>query len=191
MPYLFATLLALGSSATTIAASEPLAAPTNWRAETIPFPLEFAPDLGYKGTEHVRFAPSWKDFAATDGFSYVFVWDVDPVARDATSLARDLRFYFAGLMAAVAKDKPELTEKAVATAVQLALVAERRAAVYRGEIKTWNAFGQGEPLTLQIDMTVEGCGDGHQHWFAMLSKAPRDASIWRTMKSIREDSKCQ
>lgn len=172
-------------------AADPIAAPGDWRAETLPFPLEFAPTLPYRGVEHVRFAPSWKNFSAPDGFSYVFVWDIQPIARDANGLARDLQVYFAGLMGAVAKDKPALAEKAGGTTAQLALVAERRSAVYRGEVKTWNAFSDGEPLALQVDLSVEGCADGHQHWFAMVSKAPRDAGVWRAMKKIRDDSKCQ
>ena len=31
--------------------------PEGWRNETIPFPLEFAPNLGYEGIEEIRFSP--------------------------------------------------------------------------------------------------------------------------------------
>ena len=170
------------------AQSAVIEAPAEWRAETLSFPLEFAPSLPYRGLAHVRFAPSWKNFSAPDGFSYVFVWDVEPIARDASGLARDLQAYFHGLMSEVAKEK-NLEPKP--TTAQLALIAERRLTVYRGQVDTWNAFNQGEPLQLQVDMTVEGCADGHQHWFALVSKAPRDASVWRAMKAIRDDSHCK
>ena len=38
--------------------------PEGWRTETIPFPLEFAPELEYEGLEELRFAPGMFDAAA-------------------------------------------------------------------------------------------------------------------------------
>jgi hypothetical protein len=31
--------------------------PDGWRTETIPFPLDFAPELKYEGVEELRFSP--------------------------------------------------------------------------------------------------------------------------------------
>ena len=44
---------------------------------TIPFPLDFAPNLPYRGTEELRFAPGFFDPSAAGSWSYAFVWFVD------------------------------------------------------------------------------------------------------------------
>ncbi len=51
--------------------------PEGWRQETIPFPLDFAPTLPYRGTEEIRFAPRFFDPASPTYFTYSFVWLVD------------------------------------------------------------------------------------------------------------------
>ena len=52
-------------------------APTGWRKETIPFPLDFAPSLPYRGVEEVRFAPHFFDAPAETYFTYSFAWILD------------------------------------------------------------------------------------------------------------------
>jgi hypothetical protein len=39
-------------------------APPGWKSETIPFPLDFAPDIPHRGVEEVRFEPRFFDPAA-------------------------------------------------------------------------------------------------------------------------------
>jgi hypothetical protein len=39
--------------------------PEGWKRETIPFPLDFAPGLSFRGVEELRFAPGFFDPAAS------------------------------------------------------------------------------------------------------------------------------
>ena len=73
-PLLVALLLPIG--ALTEAAEVPFHLPTpeGWRTETIPFPLEFAPELDYEGVEELRFAPGMFTEGAEDYWTYAFVW---------------------------------------------------------------------------------------------------------------------
>src|SRR5690348_7269453 len=48
--------------------------PEGWRREVIPFPLDFAPEIGYRGVEELRFAPRFFDPAAPTYWSYAFAW---------------------------------------------------------------------------------------------------------------------
>jgi len=48
--------------------------PDGWRAETIPFPLDFAPELNYEGLEELRFAPGMFDADSEDFWTYAFIW---------------------------------------------------------------------------------------------------------------------
>src|SRR3954469_12003229 len=43
--------------------------PEGWKAETIPFPLDFAPDLRHTGVEELRFSPGFGDPAAPDNWN--------------------------------------------------------------------------------------------------------------------------
>lgn len=78
--------------------------PAGWKAETIPFPLDFAPSLIHKGIEELRFAPGMFDPAAPGYWSYTFVWRLDDAAQlDAKQLGDELTAYFRGLIKAVDK----------------------------------------------------------------------------------------
>src|SRR5689334_4549959 len=55
--------------------------PAKWRAEVIPFPLEFAPALAHRGFEELRFPPGFFDPSAGDYWSYTFVWRSEDAAE--------------------------------------------------------------------------------------------------------------
>jgi len=78
-----------------------------WKTETIPFPLDFAPQLAYKtGHEELRFSPFFGKSDRPLFFTYAFLWvlpDTAELTRE--GLEHDLTLYFDGLMKAVAKDK--------------------------------------------------------------------------------------
>ena len=80
--------------------------PPDWKTETIPFPLGFAPAIGHVGVEELRFAPTFFKPAAAGYFSYAFVWWVQaqkPLAP--ATLAAELKQYYAGLCSAVGGKK--------------------------------------------------------------------------------------
>ena len=79
-----------------------LPAPEGWLTETIPFPLDFAPELDYQGLEELRFAPGMFKTESENLWSYTFVWwfpDSTEVSNE--RLEKDLSRYFEGLMVAV------------------------------------------------------------------------------------------
>jgi hypothetical protein len=46
--------------------------PKGWGVERFPIPIEFAPQVNYKGVEDVRFAPGWGDKTSEQYWSYTF-----------------------------------------------------------------------------------------------------------------------
>jgi hypothetical protein len=169
----------------------PIPAPDSWRAETFKFPLIFAPSIPFEGTEHVRFSPTWPRFAAPDGFTYVFLWDLKPEPLEAAHLERALAVYFDGLMDNVARGR-KLEELPVPAAVVLHPMAapEGWGEAYAGRIHTWNAFGRGEELHLSIEITRRLCDAGHMQVFYAVSKAERREGAWDAMRAIRRDTSC-
>ena len=59
-------------------------APDDWRKESFPIPLVFAPSIPFEGTEHVRFPPFWAEFDSERGFTNAalgFCGQVDMIAQ--------------------------------------------------------------------------------------------------------------
>ena len=165
--------------------------PEGWRAESFPFPLQFAPNIPYEGEELVRFAPEWSRFAAGNGFSYVFAWDVKakPVAPE--DVEDYLETYFDGLMKNVARGrKLEIEPPRTAAALHPMTAVEGWTQAFGAEVRTWNAVSKGEPLVLNIEVTKRNCPEGRMLIFFALSKATRDQPVWASLREARNKASC-
>jgi hypothetical protein len=169
----------------------PIAAPPEWRKESFKFPLVFAPSIPYEGTEYVRFSPLWDKFASEQGFTYVFLWDIKPVPMEAAHLERGLAVYFDGLMDNVARAR-----KIEETAVQAAVVLHPLQAppgwkeAYAGAVHTWNPFGKGEEIKLNIEIAHRLCGEARMQIFYAVSKAKRTDVPWGQLREVRQATAC-
>lgn len=187
-------LLALLFASSAHAQTDPLPAPEKWRRESFHFPLNFAPSIGFEGTEHVRFAPGWGEFASDRGFSYVFMWDVKEVAGPALTvhgLEFTLRDYFDGLMEAATETR-KLDRGDSRTLVNFHPMREvpHWSEAHAGDIYTWNAFSRGEPIRLNVEVTKRSCPGGKAQILFAVSKAARDAPIWNELRAVRERAVC-
>ena len=176
------------------ALSNPIPAPDDWRRESFDFPLAFAPSIGLEGREHVRFAPGWGNFAGERGFSYVFLWDVKEIAGPALTvhgLEFALGTYFDGLMhaAAEARKVQPGRERSVVNFHPMRAVPGWRDA-HAGEVYTWNGFGKGEPLVLQIEAVQRSCPNGRAQVFYAISKARRADAVWNDLRKARDGTPC-
>ena len=183
---MFAAFLFAAAAAATL-----IPAPEDWRKESFEFPLRFAPNIAYDGTEYLRFHPGWDKFADDTGFSYVILWDVKTVAVEPADLEDYLEAYFNGLMSNVARGRGIASElpKTVVAAHPLAAPREWQQG-FGVEIRTYNAFSKAEPLLLRGEVTQRNCGARMQVFIA-LSKSPRDKPIWDTLRKLRGGTACQ
>jgi hypothetical protein len=172
-------------------AAAQIAAPDDWRKESFTFPLPYAPTLPYVGAEHVRFTPDWKKFDRADGFSYVFLWDIQPALLEGEALERAMSVYFDGLMNNVAIAR-ELEAMVPQTAVVLHPLdaPEGWRLAYAGAIHTWNGFSHGEALVLNAEITQRACGPDRVQLFFALSMAGRTAPVWKELRAVREATGC-
>jgi len=187
-------LLALLFASSAYAQKDPLPAPDHWRRESFHFPLNFAPSVGFEGTEHVRFAPGWGDFASDRGFSYVFMWDVKEVPGPALTvhgLEFTLRDYFDGLMEAAAETR-KVESPGARTVVNFHPMRDvpEWSESHAGEIYTWNAFSKGEPIRLNVEVTKRSCPGGKAQILFAVSKSARSAAIWNDLRAVRERAVC-
>lgn len=158
------------------------ALPDGWRSETIPFPLEFAPDIRRRGVEELRFAPGFFQPDAPGYWTYAFAWVVTGEgAFDMATLARELTTYFRGLTRAVASGKKDLP------AVDLEQIEARLEPGGRGTVRTFDAFGDGRPIDLDVVVTVEPCGSGKAVLVAAVRRgapplSPAPSEVLRTFR---------
>ena len=168
-----------------------IAAPETWRKETFKFPLPFAPSIPYEGTEEVRFAPSWSDFAGESGFTYAILWDVKRRVIEPAELERGLLVYFDGLMENVTRGR-KIADPGTISSVSLHPLASPPgwSGAVGGRLWTWNGFSKGEPLTLHLEITHRPCGDDRTQIFYAFSKSERTKPAWDELRAIRTATRC-
>jgi hypothetical protein len=193
LPLLLLLLLALG-----LPACRREGGRQDLRKETIPFPLEFAPDLPYRGVEELRFAPGFFEPGAPGYFSYTFVWWLEgrPLL-DRPTLERDLTRYFAGLCDAVGGkkfsfDPARFKAKLEPSAPRLG-GAFPAAEAFHGTLDAYDPFknGEGRELTLNLELSVGDCaGAGRRVLLVSASPKPRSDAIWGALADRQASFRC-
>ena len=171
--------------------------PEGWREETIPFPLQFAPDLLYKGVEELRFSPGMFKPDQEGYWSYAFVWWLEgrPVL-DATELNASLQRYFSGLCTSVAKDKGQTLDPAKFSASLHPVDGSgpklgHAVAAFAGTVHAYDAFATGKPIVLNVDVWVWDCDrSGKRAALVLASPKPTSAPIWSSLRKRRDDFVC-
>jgi len=167
--------------------------PDGWGSETIPFPLDFAPELDYEGVEELRFAPGMFKEGTEDFWSYAFVWWVaaDTVIS-ADGLEDDLESYFSGLSRAVLEGSGDGLDGAV-FGVELEELAEVRRDRFEltGTVQTFDPFVTKEQLKLNVRVIEIECPEqGRLAVYFELSPQASDHGVWIELAQIREGFRC-
>lgn len=165
--------------------------PQGWRTETIPFPLEFAPELAYRGVEELRFPKAFLVPGDDWYFSYAFVWHVAaPGPAGAEALEADLVAYFRGLAFAVGGAERE-DIKAFAFGAQLEGDLARETVT--GTVAAFDAFKAQAGLTLQFRVRAVPCtaGEARAYVFAASPRpyAAGDA-VWVELERLAGAFRC-
>ena len=163
--------------------------PADWRAEVIPFPLGFAPDIDYKGVEELRFAPGMFKPEADTYFTYAFVWWLEGQPQiDEARLQADLLKYFRGLYQAVSKKEPkQVGSFAVKIEPHGSLDEDGvRKTRYRGEARWVDPFATERDVTLNLRIFHWVCAaqDRTAVLFLATPRKHGDA-VWETLSSIK------
>jgi hypothetical protein len=171
--------------------------PEGWKEETIPFPLEFAPELPYKGVEELRFSPGMFKPDQPGYWSYAFVWWLDGrPTLDATELSSSLQRYFTGLITSVAKDKGFTIDPAKITASVHAVPAPKpklghAVKAFAGAVNAYDAFATGKPIALNVEIWVWDCEkSGKRAAIVLASPQPTSAQIWTSLYKRRHEFGC-
>jgi hypothetical protein len=111
-----------------------LAIPTQWGTERIPFPLEFAPTIPYKGILDLRFSPGWNNAKSDEYWSYAFLWYLDGKPKTTSKILKEnLTNYFRGLTAS-----EEVKGKDTITVFNKVTVNIEQIKTFKGDNKTFS-----------------------------------------------------
>ena len=167
--------------------------PNDWRPETINFPLDFAPQIAYKGVEELRFAPGMFKPAANTYFTYLFVWDLEgkqPIGAD--TLSQELTSYFKGLCKEVGAarqiemDLAKITTEVTTVENSTVINKQKYKKVFRAKVNAFDPFNNGEALKLNIEITLLNTENDKTVLCYCVSPKPFDDEIWKQLYEIRE-----
>lgn len=182
----------LGLLCAALCAAAQVAAPDSWRKESFEFPLQFAPSIPYEGTEYVRFAPYWTDFAADRGFTYVILWDIKRRTLEPAEIERAMNVYFDGLMEVITRAR-KIPDPGTVSSVALhpMTAPEKWSEALGGRLWTWNGFSKGEPLVLNVEVAHRACGEERTQIFFAFSQAARTQPPWDELRAVRQATPCR
>jgi hypothetical protein len=170
-----------------------LTAPQEWRTELMAVPIDFAPQIPYKGVEDLRFAPGWGDATKEDYWSYCFLWHLDgEVKLNNEKLQQHLKDYYSGLVGRNIPRRNIPKEKLVPTIATIIKNQHTKGdeATFSGTISMLDYMEQ-KPMVLNCVIHVKTCpGPSKTLVFFELSPKSTSEKIWQDMNSIWENFSC-
>ena len=180
-------------------AAEKLIFKTDWKGERITLPPTFAPDMGLKGIEEIRFAPGMFDVKSDSFFSYVFVFSVSAEQKLTEEVIRnETLIYYRGLARSVLKgkgvevDASKFTfalEKANAVKDAPASVAKPEAITqYSGKLDWVEPFATAKAQTLHFEIQAWSDPTTARNYLLVCTspKIPGETdAAWKELRGIR------
>ena len=171
-----------------------LSIPEQWGVERIAFPIEFAPQIPYKGVEDLRFAPGWNKPESADYWSYTFLWWLEGTPTlNAVTLQENLTAYYSGLVGANSAGKNIPADKVIPTNVVIRKTNAKAndETTYSGTVSMLDYMAQ-LPITLQCSIHVKNCkAQNRTAVFVALSPKSANHPIWEELNKIQRSFECK
>ena len=163
-----------------------------WGKEIIQVPFWFAPKIGYKGQEDIRFAKGWEDINSDGFWVLVFAWDINLTTKPTAQFFEDnLKLYFDGLMKVVNEDSTITIPKTKASFSEKEKLKEG-VTTFSGTVETYDAFTTKKMLKLNVTIESYYCKESKQY-IPLFKFAPRGFKhkAWEMLKQTKlHDSVC-
>jgi len=157
-----------------------------WGSEKFNFPIDFAPNIPFRGVEDLRFAPGWSDSKSSEYWAYTFLWFIEGKPRLSKDTVNSyLRQYYDGLYVSNLKNKTITPPKnfTVADMKNIPPLLNDQE-TYEGRIMTLN-FLTGEPITFNARIHVRNLPEiGHSAILIEISPEGFKQPVWVEMNNI-------
>jgi hypothetical protein len=169
-------------------------APSAWSHETIIFPMDFAPEISYKGFEELRFAPGWGDPNSSDKWAYTILWWLDGVYNfNEKTLQQNLESYYTGLT-----KRRAIAEKLDMNAWTPAKSQVQKIKTSKGDRETFTATTAifdsqvtKKPGTLYFKIHVKDCPDKTKTILLIeVAENVFTAAAWQQLDKINDEFGC-
>lgn len=161
--------------------------PEGWTTEQIKFPIDFAPQINYKGSEELRFAKGWEDIVSEEHWAYAFLWTLDgsPIINDST-LQQNLTDYYSGLVKTNITSRSISSFKVVPTIVKVQSITTETGdtATFHATVNMLDYIAQ-KPIVLNVAIHLKNCSEpGTTKILFEVSPQPATHKIWTTLNSL-------
>jgi len=167
-----------------------LSIPTGWDIERFLIPIEFAPQIQYKGVEDLRFTPGWGNVKSNEYWTYAFLWYLDGSYKiNKNILENNLRAYYSGLVGRNIEPRKIPASKVipVKTFVKQVTTSESDFKTFNGTIEMLDYMEQ-RPITLNCIVHVRPYKEkGKTFIFYKLSPKPFSDSVWLKLNELWTD----
>ncbi|MBO9205471.1 MULTISPECIES: hypothetical protein [Niastella] len=168
--------------------------PANWGQERIAFPIDFAPQIAYKGIEDLRFAPGWGDPAKEDHWTYGFLWWLEGIHQfNATMMKQYMEAYYSGLVGRNITSRNIPVEKQVPTQAAFKSLKPEGddKETYNGTISMLNYLNQ-QPVKLNCTIHVKYCpAQQRTAVFIEVSPQPYSHKVWTELNQLVNTFECR
>ncbi|GAB4002661.1 hypothetical protein GCM10028807_61680 [Spirosoma daeguense] len=162
--------------------------PTGWTTERFLIPIDFAPQIPYKGIEELRFTPGWGKPNSPDYWSYAYLWWLEGNPQiNAGSLQKHLTDYYNGLVNRNIADRHILTRKTTSTTVDIKKKSKNTDGeeYYSGTIAMFDYMAQAN-IILNCVIHVTNCTKQNRTAVLFeLSPKPAEHTVWQKLHSLQ------
>jgi hypothetical protein len=164
--------------------------PKGWTIERFLIPINFAPQIPYKGVEDIRFTPGWSKVTSKEYWSYAFLWYLDgEVKMNATTLTNNLKTYYTGLVKINGSNIMKIIP--VVASFKETKKVEGDLQTYTGTIRMTDYMTQ-MPITLNCKAHLKACpGENKTFIFYELSPQALSHKVWQSLDKLWLDFKCK
>ena len=167
--------------------------PKGWDVERFLIPIEFAPQIPYKGVEDIRFTPGWGNVKSEEYWTYAFLWYLEGTPKvNATIVQKNLKAYYTGLVGRNIVSRKIAANKLVPVKTKIRKVKTDKSDLktFRGTIYMLDYMEQ-KPITLYCIIHLKYCS-GHNNTFIFneISPKPYSDHIWQDLNQLWIDFNC-
>ena len=167
--------------------------PKGWGVERFLIPIEFAPQIPYKGVEDIRFTPGWGNVKSEEYWTYAFLWYLEGTLKvNATIVQNNLKAYYTGLVGRniVPRKIPAKKLVPVKTEIRKVNTDKSDLKTFRGTIYMLDYMEQ-KPITLYCIVHLKYCsGQNKTYIFNEISPKPSSDNIWQNLNQLWTEFNC-
>ena len=168
--------------------------PKGWDVERFLLPIDFAPQIQYKGVEDIRFAPGWGDSTSSEYWSYSFLWYMEGRPEiNADIIASNLQYYYKGLIGRNIEKRNIPADKIFTpkTAFEKIKTSVDDKETFQGTIYMLD-YMQQKPVTLNAIVHLKACETVKDKTFVFyeISPKPLTDDVWKKLDNLCTSFKC-